>query len=320
MLFKKEETLPLSKTFDVYKTSRKLKKGEYNYLPIKILEGESDIEDRNDFVCEVGIPGKDLPYDLPAGTPIELTVKINESRELSITSYIPLIDMSFNARTTLTDKEIDPDELSTKLIGQRKRSEAVFEYASPDEQQRISDALKSATESVNNARSDSDEKRKANKQLKNLQIMLDELEEEKKMPQLVREYNTRLQELDKIINEYADPKQKEENLKQLKSIKTDGDQAIKASNRILLSSANEQLENLKLKAIYSNPNTWIAAFRQLIDQDNFLNEEEAKYYINKGSQAIQAKNYEELKVCVNQLSMLRPAGKQKDIDLSGITR
>ena len=228
--------------------------------------------------------------------------------------------MSFNARTTLTDKEIDPDELSTKLIGQRKRSEAVFEYASPDEQQRISDALKSATESVNNARSDSDEKRKANKQLKNLQIMLDELEEEKKMPQLVREYNTRLQELDKIINEYADPKQKEENLKQLKSIKTDGDQAIKASNRILLSSANEQLENLKLKAIYSNPNTWIAAFRQLIDQDNFLNEEEAKYYINKGSQAIQAKNYEELKVCVNQLSMLRPAGKQKDIDLSGITR
>lgn len=319
-LFEKEEILPLSKTLDIYKTSRKLKKGEDNYLSIKILEGESDKQDRNDFVCELGIPGKGLPHDLPSGTPIELTVRINESRELSVTAYIPLIDMSFNARTTLTDEEIDTDTLSTKLMGQRKRSEAIFEYASPDERQKISDALQSTTESVNNASSDSDEKRKANKQLKNLQVMLDGMEEEKKMPQLIKEYNARVENLDKIIREYADPKQKEENLKQLESIKAGGAQAINENNKVLLSGANEQLENLRLKAIYSNPNTWIVVFKQLIEQDNFVNEEEAKYYINKGAQAIQAKNYEELKVCVSQLSMLRPAGKQKDIDLSGITK
>lgn len=321
-IFEKEDTLPLSKTLDIYKTSRKLKKGEESSLDIAIVEGESSNPDRNDFVCNVGINGKDLPHDLPAGTPVELTIKVNESREVSVTAYIPLIDVSksVNARITKYDEEIEAEDISTELMTQRKRAESVFEHCSEDERKKISDSIQSISDGVSNSKVDEDEKRKANKQLKNLKVLLDELEEEKKMPQLIKEYNLRVEQLEKVINEYADPKQKDDFARQLKNIKADAEVAIKEDNKTLMKRINEQLANLGSTAIYSNPNSWIAFFQQIVAADHFINEKEAQYYIEKGKQAIGSRDYEELKRCALQLNLLRPVSEQKEVDLSGITR
>jgi molecular chaperone DnaK len=319
-IFEKGDTLPLKKKLIDYKTSRKLRKGEDNSLDIELVEGESDTPDRNSFLCKTGINGKELPHDLPAGTPIELTVEMNESRELSVIAYIPLIDMALNARSTLKDEEVSSDNMSNELSVQRKKAEVILVNCSEDERKKITDMMQSVSEGINNSKLDEDEKRKANKQLKNLKILLDEMEEEKKMPQLVKEYNLRVQDLEKIINEYADPKEREEDNKQLEKIKIEGGKAVKEEDKVLLGRINEQLANLRQKAIYSNPNTWISTFKQIVAADHFINEQEAQYYINKCMQAIDAKNWEELKRCVVQLNLLRPIAEQKEANLSGITR
>lgn len=319
-VFGKGDTLPLKKKLIEYKTSRRLRKGEDNSLDIEIVEGESAIPDRNSFLCKTGINGKGLPHDLPAGTPIELTVEMNESRELSVTAYIPLIDMSMNARSTLKDEEVSADNMSNELGVQRQRAEAILVNCSEDERRKITGTMQSVAEGINNSKVDEDEKRKANKQLKNLKMLLDEMEEEKKMPQLIKEYNVRVEDLQKVINEYADPKERDEDNKQLDKIKVDGDKAIKDEDKVLLSRINEQLANLRQKAVYSNPNTWIVTFKQIVAADHFINEQEAQYYINKCMQAIEAKNYEELKRCMVQLNLLRPVAEQKEANLSGITR
>jgi molecular chaperone DnaK len=319
-VFGKGDTLPLKKKLIEYKTSRRLRKGEDNSLDIEIVEGESTTPDRNSFLCKTGINGKELPHDLPAGTPIELTVEMNESRELSITAYIPLIDMTMDARSTLKDEEVSADKMSNELGVQRQRAEAILVNCSEDERKKITGTMQSVAEGINNSKVDEDEKRKANKQLKNLKMLLDEMEEEKRMPQLVKEHNTRVQDLQKVINEYADPKEREEDNNQLDKIKVDGEKAIKDEDKVLLSRVNEQLANLRQKAIYSNPNTWIVTFKQIVVADHFINEQEAQYYINKCMQAIEAKNYEELKRCVVQLNLLRPVTEQKEANLSGITR
>lgn len=319
-VFEKGDTLPLKKKLIEYKTSRRLRKGEDSSLDIEIVEGESTTPDRNSFVCKTGINGKDLPHDLPAGTPIELTVEMNESRELSVTGYIPLIDVTINVRSTLKDEEVSADSMSNELGVQRQRAEAILVNCSEDERKKITGTIQSVAEGINNSKVDEDEKRKTNKQLKNLKMILDEMEEEKKMPQLVKEYNARVQDLQKVINEYAEPKERDEDNKQLEKIKIDGEKAVKEEDKILLSRVNEQLANLRQKAVYSNPNTWIVTFKQIVAADHFINEQEAQYYINKCMQAIEAKNYEELKRCVIQLNLLRPIAEQKEVNLSGITR
>ena len=319
-IFNKGDILPLKKTIDDYKTSRMLKKGEDSSLDIEIVEGEMEIPDRNLRLCKLEIRGKDLPYDLPAGTPIELTIEMNESRELSAIAYIPLIDVTAKVRWTIRDEEIDTNVMVNDLDIQRKRAAVIFENCSEEEKKKISDSIQSVSEGINNADIDEDEKRKADKELKNLKSLLDNMEEEKKITQLIKEYNLRVQDLQKVINEYADPKERDEDNKQLEEIKIEGQRAINENNKILLIRKNEELANLRQKAVYSNPNAWVAVYRQIVAADHFINEQDAQYYILKCSQAIEARDWEELKRCVVQLNLLRPIEEQKKTDLSGITR
>ncbi len=319
-IFEKGSVLPLNKTLDVYKTSRKLKKGEDASLDIDIVEGESEIPDRNTYLCKLGIRGKELPHDLPSGTPVELTLDMNESRELVVTAYIPLIDLTLNARSTVKDEAVDIKNMDSELEAQRARAESTLEECSIDERKKIVDKIQSVSESIDKSSNDEDEKRKASKQLKDLKIILDEVEEEKEMPQLIKQYNSIEENVQKIINEYADPKEKEGYEHQFKNIKSEGKKAISENNKTLLIRITEQLLDLRQTAIFSNPSTWVSQFRQIIQNGNFINEKEAKYYIDKGEKAIKNGDIDELKRCTRQLGLLLPQEEQTKIKLSGISR
>jgi molecular chaperone DnaK len=319
-IFEKGEVLPLKETLDIYKTSRKLKKGENNSLDIIIVEGESDIPDRNGFLCELGIKGKELPHDLPEGTPIELTLEMNESRELTVTAYIPLIDITLNARYTIKDEAINIDGMSDELNLQRERMETLSDNCSTKERKEIADSMQSVSQGIENSKIDEDEKRKASKHLRDLKIILDQLVKGKEMPLLAKENSEKLEDLEQIINEYSDPKDRKELKSQLKSLEIESKKVIEDNDKTQLIRINEQLDELKGRAFYSNPNTWIAQFEDLSQNGKFINEKEAKYYINKGIKAINSEDIEELKRCMHQLTLLLVEENEQNTKLSGITR
>ncbi len=320
IIFEKGSILPLKKTLDIYKTLRKLKKGEDASLDIDIVEGESTIPDRNIYLCKLGIQGKELPYDLPDGTSVELTVEMNESRELVVNAYIPLLDMALNSRYTEKDEVLDTTLMSSELEFQRQRVESTSEDCSIEERKRIAEIIQSVQEGITNASSDEDEKRKANKQLKDLKILLDKIEEEKAMPQMIKEYNLRVTDLQEIIREYADEKEKADLTKQLENIQSMSEIAIKEENKLIMIRINQQLNDLRIKAIYSNPNTWLNDFKEIVNNGNFTNDKEAQYYKTKGLRAIEMGDVDELKRCTIELNQLLSVEDQKKINLSGITR
>jgi len=322
-IFEKGSALPL-KHHGTYKTVRKLEKNE-NDNPLKIFidEGESKIPDRNTFVCELGISGDDLPYDLPEGTEIEITVELDESRELSVVAYIPLIDLTLDARSTIKDEIVDIKDLETELNVQAEKAKTISENCSLEERKTIEDTIQSVQTSVKNAHIDEDEKRKANKQIKDLKISLDKIEKEKEMPQLTKEFYAKIESVQKTIDEYADEKDKDANNEQLSKMKIEGEKAIEDNDKTLLIRVNEQIEELGTRALFSNPATWIYHFQQITQSDkNFINEKEARYYIEKGKRAIELNDMDELKRCVHNLMLLLPSDEQETIkkNLSGITQ
>lgn len=322
-MIEKGSVLPVKKT-ETFKTVRRLKKDEKeNPLWIRVGEGESEIPDRNFFVCELGIKGSDLPYDLPEGTDLQLTVEINESRELTVTAYIPLIDLTLNARSTFKDELVDVKEVETELDAQSERAKTVSENCSNEEKNKIDNTIRAVNTSLRNAHLDEDEKRKANKQLRDLKSMLDRLEKEKEMPQVIKEFNENAENTGKIINELGDDKDKVKHEEQLKQMKAEGEKAVSENDKTLLIRVNEQLKELSAKALFSNPATWVYHFRRLIDGGNkFINEKEAAYYTEKGRRAIELGDVEELKRCCHQLMLLLPSEEQESMknNLSGITR
>ena len=112
IFFEKNSILPLSETRN-YKTTKLLKKGSTeNCLPITVYEGESEKPSRNAFVCELALTGEQLDYDLPQGSDIDVMIKIDSSRNLTLEAYIPTMDKTFNVRATSYDEEISVSEMS----------------------------------------------------------------------------------------------------------------------------------------------------------------------------------------------------------------
>lgn len=322
-VFEKGSVLPLKRS-EMFKTVRRLKKGEKdNRLLIKISEGESEMPDRNTFVCELGIKGSDLPYDLPEGTDIEVTIQMNESRELFVTAYLPLIDLSLNARATFRDEIIDVAGLDTELSVQEARLKTVLENCSSEERKTLEETIQSVQTSVSNAHLDKEEKSKASKQIKDLKIALDQIEKEKEMPQLVKEFHEEVEDVQKIINEYAAEKDKDVNNDHLSKMKAEGEKAIADNDKTLLIRINEQIQELRVKALFSNPATWVHQFQRIVSSgSNFINEKEAHYYMEKGRKAIDLGDADALKSCVRNLMLLLPTDQQEEIksNVSGITR
>ncbi len=323
IIFEKGSILPVKKVIDVYKTSRKLKKGEDNNLDITVVEGESDIPDRNSYLCDLGINGKDLPHDLPEGTPLEISIEMNESREVKVTTYIPLIDMTFNARSTMQDESVEVKTIEYDLKVQTERAQTVSENCSSEEKNKLNTTINSVANSLKGAHVDEDEKRKANKQLKDLKVSIDQLEKEKEMPQLINEFNESFAKVQKIIIDLGNDKDKVQHEERLKKMKEEGDKAISENDSVLLMRVNEQIGELGTKAVFSNPAAWVYQFGQITNgSKKFINEKEAEYYTEKGKRAIELSDTEELKRCVHNLLLLLPSDSYEGPKnhLSGISR
>jgi len=322
-IFDKGSILPIKKVLTDYKTSRKLKKGEENKLDITLVEGESEIPDRNTYLCELGVNGKDLPYDLPEGTPLELTVEMNESREVFVTAYISLIDLLLKARSTAQDETLEVKNIEYEFKMQEERAQSVSENCSVEEKNKLNNTINSVAGSLRNAHLDEDEKRKANKQLKDLKMAIDRLEKEKEMPQLINEFKESAETTEKIILELGEDKDKVQHEEHLNKMKEEGEKAITENDKPLLIRVNEQIKELGGKALFSNPATWVWQFRQIVDGNKkFINEKEASYYSEKGRRAIELGDVDELKRCVHNLLLLLPSDEQETMrnNLSGITR
>lgn len=325
VIFEKNSVLPLKASRD-YKTLKKVSKGETeNVLPIKIREGESEIPDQNQFICDLKVTGEKLPYDLPEGTEVVLTIEVNESREVKVEAFIPLIDMTFSARATIHAENLSVDEMEKQLKEQSERAKKVQQSCTDSEKAKVEDMVETVQESLATAKVDEEEKRKADNQLKALKIKLDQLEKIKELPQLTAEFNEKIKDIEEMITEYGDQKDKIIHEDELRVLKEDGEQAIALSDKILLTRVVQQLKDLNRKVLFSNPASWAYMYNDIIERGaggKWISENEANYYIQKGQRAIDLGDTDELKRSVHSLMLLLPPSEQKLIqgNMSGITK
>ena len=320
--FEKNSILPL-RTTKTYKTVKRLKKGDTeNALPIKVYEGESETPDRNHIICDLKITGENLPYDLPDGTEVEIKIEVNESREVTVEAFIPTIDLSLNARATIHAEDIDVEQMESDLNAQRERIKTIEANCTAEEKAKLENTVQSVNTSIGNAHIDQDEKRKAHTHLKALKVKLDQIEKAKELPQLTKEFNEGIADVQKVIDTLGDAKEKEMNSDQVKTLKEEGEKAIESKDKYLLMRVNEQIKELGMRVALANPAMWVYQFEKLTTENHtFLSEKEASYYISKGKRAMELNDVDELKRCVHSLMLLLPPEEQEAIrgNLSGIT-
>jgi len=323
--FFKNDKLPLSKTIE-FKTTELLKKWtDSNPLPIKVFEWWSENPDRNIFISEIGISWKDIPYDIEVWTAIDVTIEINESRQLSIKAYIASIDLSLNARITIMDEKIDVELMKKDLENENKRYLKIRHSLSPKQKENSDQEIAYLENSINNTWYDEDEKRKAYKKLKDFKIEIDNLEKKSELDILLAKFKELTKTLDDFVLNLSDSQdyKVQELIVRYKTIKNWWEKAVLDKDKILLISINEQLEWLITSLLME----WITRWENLYNDlkfwaYNFIDSENADYYLKKWENAIKNQNKNELENCVRELINLLPKDDMWNIEwwnLAGIT-
>lgn len=321
--FEKGSNLPLTFTKS-FRTAEKIIRGSDNVLPIVVLEGESNNPENNIYIGSLGIDGKGLPHDLPVGTDIEVTITVDESRGLSVSYYIPIIDKTGNLRITTWAEEIDVTKLEESLDKQKKQFSKLRELSSEEEQNEIENLIESVSTSVSGAGSDQDDRRKADSEIKQLRERLEKLDKSKQPEMLKANFDQMLEAIPQLIASTDQSEDKEAATRMLISLKEQGAEAIQTKDEKLLARTNEQLVMLAVRLYYSNPQGWLEQFQKHSNGEfKYTNPESAKYFLEKGRKAIEANNIEDLKSSVKELQNLMENQEEREdvnIILSGLTR
>lgn len=134
VLVKKGADLP-ARGRERFETTKKLQKGsKEDILRIPILEtvthllgAEDEHADCNVHVGSAIIRGSDerVTCDLPSGSEIDLTIELNESREIYLIAYIPLLDEEFESTFVGESYGIAVEDIEKRFETEKNRLEQI---------------------------------------------------------------------------------------------------------------------------------------------------------------------------------------------------
>lgn len=320
--FQKGDHLPLQDK-KTYHTVKRLKKGEkLNNLNITVLEGESRNPLYNDFIATTAITGEDLPHDIPEGTEIDITMTVDGSNVVTVDWFLPMIEKGGNFRQTLMNEAVSKEDLEKSFEIQKKHASSIQNTCTKEEQKGIEEKIQEVSELIQTSDIDEDDKRKANKELKELGRGLEELEKYKQMPSLLEEFKEKIVSVRNAIQEVGLEENKGEYTEKLQMLEEEGREAISSNDKLLLSEAINHLIELEAKVVFSNPQVWVWKFNQIKEGDyKFSDQSEADYYMQQGDKAINDEDLQSLKSCVIGLEGLLSNSDVREIEnKSGIMK
>ncbi len=129
-LLKKGTPLPAKKTDTQLYTAEALKSGDSGtILRIPVVEGNKKRADRNTLIGWLEVTGRKVPRDVPAGSPIEVTIAVDESRIAKVLAYVPILDDEFKEVFDPKYQRIEEQALEDHSDKARARLEKISEQA-----------------------------------------------------------------------------------------------------------------------------------------------------------------------------------------------
>jgi len=297
----------------IFTTPKALRPGiESDVLKIIVWEGVGGTKPiRNVYINEIIISGSNISSFLPEGSEIEVTLKIDESRLLRASAYIPYIDESI-------EKVIDPnfkysaptrDELERQIENELDRIEKLREDSSDVEGVNLSQ-LKETEETLlslkeNKDEFDDDDKRRQHQKLLNeLATKIDTMEKSLAVPIEEANLYELLNSTKTVVERFGD---KDEEA-MFNSLKEQADRAIQAKNIKAYREISESLNKLYYQIATRQPGFWISILHNINEQFDSIrwkNKIQARNLIQRATSILSYGRYtDEIKSIVLELWQL----------------
>ena len=310
-LFKEGSGLPQRKRAPKnYMTTIPLIAGEEGEaLNIPVVEGEMEAADRNRTIGKLVINGAMVRRSIPAGSEVEITLRIDQSRTIKIEAYFPLLDEEFSGDVPLEMSGTEVGELSDKFDEEKRRLESLQEKADDANNDELVNELEKIESDDDRdaafraARGDVGAAEKARAKLVELQNQLDAAEEKLKWPTFVKEAR-QLQEQIANVAEITESESLKERANDWSEV-VDG--IIEKEQQDRLARELEEGHNLQAQLLTSIPAFWVSRFQGMEkDPGVFTDQAAAERLFERGRMYLQENNIDGLTDVVRKLWNLMP--------------
>jgi molecular chaperone DnaK len=316
--------IPVRKRF-VQKLAYRVARGQEGAaIRIPVVEGEHRKADRNRLIGYLEIPGSQIKRDLPAGTEVEVTIEINQSRLVRTKAFIALLgEQSEEFKTELNmEKSVpDPSEMEKEIEQEKRRLEDVRDklHATGDTRavpilERIEGEkmVEEVESSLDAARVDRDAADKCQNGLLNLKATVDELEEALTIPGLLVEAQEMIEWTEEAVMKLGKPLDQRK-FEQMKS------ELLMAMNARRVNPEDitrkiDQMDSLRLAVLMARIEWWVGYFLRLEEaRAQMTNQALAEQLFAQGRRAIESKggDIEGVKSACRQLVQLLPPRQQQ---------
>jgi len=320
--FERNSVPPLSET-KTFKTIKQLNKGEESILPIIVYEGDDLDPKLNLEITRIGIDGKLLPFNLSKGEDVEIKMLLSEARELEVEVYIPVCDVTLNARVDVYSKEIKHKQLIEDISLLKSETKAINDSISDDERNLLRKDIADIEESIKN-NDDTDSKNKALRDINEVKRKIAKLKEGTAFKRKLIEYEKALKDAKTSVDEIdTDDDEKKNLLSLIEKVEANSKKAIKEEKEKDLEQQVEQLKEIAQKARTLSPAFWFGLLMYIEANKQMLtSQSEGNLHINKAKEAVSNNDFEGLKEHVIALIQLvsREKSEYFPMNIAGITK
>jgi molecular chaperone DnaK len=290
-----------------------------NLIRIPVIEGENKRADRNRLIGFLEIPASKIKRDVPAGSEIEITIEIDESRLVRTKAYIPMLNEEYEEVVRLKKEAPDPDLLQAEIEAEKRRLAdlrwQVEETGDASAQQILTRVSEERIEqdldaSLAASRVDNDAADKCKNRLLDLQLAIDEIEQALEWPLLMARAKDEINSAAGIVRSSGNSTDKQ----RMAALERETRQAMDARDAHLLQRKISELIGLAFRVQKEDPRFWIDVFHDLEERRQTMQDpEQAEQWIDQGTRAMHNNDLTSLQAAVQQLIALLPSDQRQDV-------
>jgi molecular chaperone DnaK len=314
--FEKGTPLPCKKRKTAVYTTEALKSGDSGtILRIPVVEGKNKRADRNMLIGWLELTGEKVPRDVPAGSPIEVTITLDESRIAEVVAYVPRLDEEFgnilDPKFPVVDEQMLRDHAEKAKIHLQKvreqaklggsaRADGLLNSIEDEQLARQIDMPPTVTQQNRQEALDTCHRRRIE-----LDARLDEIEESLSWPVLIAEAEAQISGGRDIVQQYGDS----HDIAEFSRLTEEARKAIASKSSDAVRQKTGQLVQLVMQVLMKHQGWWVAQLEQLETEykGNMSDQAEAERLVADAHQAMTNQDFGNLKVAVRQLWALLPA-------------
>lgn len=307
----KNQTLPATGITEKLKTQKDIRPGiSSDEIIIPIYQGDYYAEGttaiHSTHINDIRINGEDLPSLLPAGSDVEITLKVDRSEQMTVSIFFPYLNHTEQQTVEIIQgKSVSKEWLENEIRKARKIASRLKEDNNSPEVEKIITNINDIAEKLDNkGGGDSGKLEVQDNLLKELRA-LDKLDTETEWPKVEKELKESFYDLEELLDKIK-RNGDEENLKMeaieahMDEFRTKIEQIIKAKDVYHAKELIKEIEGLdwSLRDILAGPQMDISMINQINNtfaDINWKDSNKARVLLNQAIQAINNGNVSNLR-------------------------